>query len=280
MTAQILDGNDIAQKEMQTIKQSVEERQRQGLRAPGLAVILVGNDPASKLYVQKKRNACHAVGFHSQAHDYPADLPEDTLLNKIDELNDSAHIDGILVQLPLPSHISTEKVLERIAPHKDVDGFHPYNLGKLAQNQPGLRPCTPCGIMTLLSHTSVNLQGAQACMVGASRIVGRPMALELLNHEATISICHRFTKDVPYHVSKADILIVAVGQPQLVKGDWIKPGAVVIDVGINRLTDGRIVGDVDFEQAKSRAAWLTPVPGGVGPMTVVSLLKNTLMAAN
>lgn len=279
MTAQILDGKAIAQLERHHIASEVQERIAKGLRSPGLAVILVGQDPASAVYVQNKRNACKEVGFYSQSFNYPAEVTEDTLLNKIDELNHSAHIDGILVQLPLPPHISADKILESIAPHKDVDGFHPYNLGKLAQNQPGLRPCTPRGIITLLSHTNYDLMGTHVCMVGASRIVGRPMALELLNRDATVTICHRYTKDLQTQVQQADILIVAVGKPHLIPGDWIKPGAIIIDVGINRLPDGRLVGDVDFEQAKLRASWITPVPGGVGPMTVSSLLSNTLLAA-
>ncbi len=279
MTANILDGKAIAQQERDNIKESVKQRMANGLREPGLAVILVGQDPASQVYVQNKRNACMEVGFNSKAFDFPINVSEEILLNKIIELNHATDIDGILVQLPLPAHISTEKVLETIAPHKDVDGFHPYNLGKLAQHQPGLRPCTPTGIITLLAHTGVDLKGAKVCMVGASRIVGRPMALELLNYDATVTICHRFTKNLKEEVLQADILIVAVGKPHLIQGDWIKPGAIVIDVGINRLENGSIVGDVDFENAKERASWITPVPGGVGPMTVSSLLKNTLMAA-
>jgi methylenetetrahydrofolate dehydrogenase (NADP+)/methenyltetrahydrofolate cyclohydrolase len=279
MTAKILDGKAIAKQEQALIANEVKARIQKGQRAPGLAVILVGLDHASQLYVQKKRHACQEIGFHSQAFDLPADISEKELLNKIEELNQSELIDGILVQLPLPFHISTEKVIEAIAPHKDVDGFHPYNLGKLAQNQPGLRPCTPVGIVTLLSHTDVKLQGASVCMVGASRIVGRPMALELLNQDATVTICHRYTRDLANQVKQADIVIVAAGSPMLIQGNWIKKGAVVIDVGINRLESGQIVGDVDFEQAKLRASWITPVPGGVGPMTVVSLLKNTLLAA-
>ncbi|MBI2792853.1 MAG: bifunctional methylenetetrahydrofolate dehydrogenase/methenyltetrahydrofolate cyclohydrolase FolD [Gammaproteobacteria bacterium] len=279
MTAKILDGKAIAKQEQALIAKEVKARTQRGQRAPGLAVILVGLDHASQLYVQKKRHACEEIGFHSQAFDLPADISEKALLNKIEELNHSDLIDGILVQLPLPSHISTEKVIETIAPHKDVDGFHPYNLGKLAQNQPGLRPCTPVGIVTLLSHTDIKLQGASVCMVGASRIVGRPMALELLNQDATVTICHRYTRDLANQVKQADIVIVAAGSPMLIRGDWIKEGAVIIDVGINRLDSGKIVGDVDFEQAKLRASWITPVPGGVGPMTVASLLKNTLLAA-
>lgn len=282
MTARILDGKAIAQQERLRIAQAVQERTKRGLRAPGLAVILVGQDPASALYVQNKHNACKEVGFFSQTFNYPENASEEELLNKIDELNHSAHIDGILVQLPLPKHISSDKILESVAPHKDVDGFHPYNLGKLAQNQPGLRPCTPRGVMTLLSHayhgSNEALRGKHVCMVGASRIVGRPMALELLNQDATVTICHFYTKDLQHQAQQADILIVAAGQPHLIPGNWIKPAAIVIDVGINRLPSGKIVGDVDFEQAKLHASWITPVPGGVGPMTVCSLLSNTLQA--
>lgn len=279
MTAKILDGAALAQRERITIKQRVQERIEQGLRAPGLAVVLVGDDAPSKLYVQKKRNACQEVGFYSQSFDFPSTLTEDLLLKKIQELNCDNKIDGILVQLPLPSHISTEKVIDAILPNKDVDGFHPFNLGKLAQNQLGLHPCTPSGVMTMLAHTGLPIAGKQACVVGASRIVGRPMALELLNQDATVTICHRQTQNLQQHVQNADIVVVAVGKPKLIPGDWIKPGAIVIDIGINRLEDGSIVGDVDFESAKMRASWITPVPGGVGPMTVSTLLKNTLLAA-
>ncbi len=279
MTAKILDGVALAKQERELIKQQVQARLAQGLRAPGLAVVLVGDDGPSKLYVEKKRNACQEVGFYSQAFDYPSNISEQTLLDKIQALNLDDHIDGILVQLPLPSHISTEKVIDTIAPNKDVDGFHPFNLGKLAQHQQGLHPCTPSGVMTMLAHTGISLQGKQACVVGASRIVGRPMALELLNQDATVTICHRYTQHLKQHVEHADILVVAVGKPRLIPGEWIKEGAIVIDIGINRLDDGKIVGDVDFEGAKQRASWITPVPGGVGPMTVSTLLRNTLLAA-
>jgi methylenetetrahydrofolate dehydrogenase (NADP+)/methenyltetrahydrofolate cyclohydrolase len=224
--------------------------------------------------------ACQTAGFHSLSFDYELNVSEQELLNKIDELNHNHDIDGILVQLPLPAHISTEKVLEAIDPRKDVDGFHPYNLGRLAQNQPGLRPCTPMGVMTLLEKTGISIAGAQACVIGASRIVGRPMALELLNQSATVTICHRETRDLVFEIKRADILIVAVGKAHLIQGDWIKEGACVIDVGINRLQSGKIVGDVDFDAAIKRAGWITPVPGGVGPMTVASLLENTLKAAS
>jgi methylenetetrahydrofolate dehydrogenase (NADP+)/methenyltetrahydrofolate cyclohydrolase len=230
--------------------------------------------------VQNKRRSCEEVGFYSQAYDYPADVSPEVLFSKIKELNDCESIDGILVQLPLPDHIPTEKILETIIPHKDVDGFHAYNVGKLAQNKPGLRPCTPRGIMSLLSHTDITLVGIHACIVGASRIVGRPMALELLNEGATVTICHKQTRQLPQHIQQADLVVVAIGNPRFIQGDWIKPNAIVIDVGINRLPDGKIVGDVDFEQAKKKASWITPVPGGVGPMTIAQLLKNTLLAAD
>lgn len=279
MTAKIIDGKAIAQLEQQKIATTVSAMQANGHRPPGLAVILVGQDPASQVYVERKRHACKAVGFYSQAFDYPSDISAQELLQKIDELNASDDIDGILVQLPLPAHIPSEQVLERIAPHKDVDGFHAYNMGKLVQGQAGLRPCTPHGIMTLLANIDIELKGCQACVVGASRIVGRPMALELLNAGATVTICHRFTTNLQSHLAEADLVIVGIGQAKFIQGEWIKPGAVVIDVGTNRLTDGKLVGDVDYESAKGRASWITPVPGGVGPMTVATLLANTLLAA-
>lgn len=279
MTAKLIDGKEIAQREQEKIAVTVKQMQAAGKRPPGLAVILVGLDSASKLYVERKRHACKAVGFYSQAFDYPADISAEQLLQKIDELNASDVIDGILVQLPLPSHIPSEQVLERIAPGKDVDGFHAYNMGKLMQGQAGLRPCTPHGIMTLLAHTDLKLQGCQACVVGASRIVGRPMAVELLNAGATVTICHRFTQNLQSHLAEADLVVVGIGSAQFIQGEWIKQGAVVIDVGTNHLPNGKLVGDVDFESAKNRASWITPVPGGVGPMTVATLLANTLMAA-
>lgn len=279
MTAKLIDGKAIAQLEQDKIAASVASMKAAGRRPPGLAVILVGQDPASQVYVDRKRHACQAVGFYSQAFDYPSDISEEVLLQKIDELNASDVIDGILVQLPLPAHIASEKVLERIAPHKDVDGFHAYNMGKLMQGQKGLRPCTPHGVMTLIAHTDLDLKGCQACVVGASRIVGRPMAIELLNAGATVTICHRFTKDLQSHLAKADLVVVGIGQPQFIKGEWLKKGAVVIDVGTNRLENGKLVGDVDYEKAKDQASWITPVPGGVGPMTVATLLANTLIAA-
>ncbi|HKM37809.1 MAG TPA: bifunctional methylenetetrahydrofolate dehydrogenase/methenyltetrahydrofolate cyclohydrolase FolD [Thiopseudomonas sp.] len=278
MTAQLIDGKQIAADIRHTIAQQVQDRLSQGLRAPGLAVILVGNDPASEVYVAHKRKDCEQVGFESKAYDLPATTTQDELLNLIDTLNADNTIDGILVQLPLPAHLDSSLLLERIDPHKDVDGFHPYNVGRLAQRMPLLRSCTPKGIITLLAHTGIDLHGLDAVIVGASNIVGRPMALELLLAGCTTTITHRFTNNLEEHVRRADLVVVAVGIPDLVKGEWIKPGAIVIDVGINRQADGKLVGDVGFDEAIKRAAWITPVPGGVGPMTRASLLENTLQA--
>ncbi len=279
MTAQLIDGKAIAASLRQQIAQRVAERRQQGLRAPGLAVILVGSDPASQVYVSHKRKDCEEVGFLSQAYDLPATTSQAELMALIDRLNDDASIDGILVQLPLPEHLDASLLLERIRPDKDVDGFHPYNIGRLAQRMPLLRPCTPKGIMTLLQSTGADLYGLHAVVVGASNIVGRPMAMELLLAGCTVTVTHRFTKDLPMHVGQADIVVVAAGKPGLVHGEWIKPGAIVIDVGINRQADGKLIGDVVYETALPRAGWITPVPGGVGPMTRACLLENTLHAA-
>ncbi|MFI8743693.1 bifunctional methylenetetrahydrofolate dehydrogenase/methenyltetrahydrofolate cyclohydrolase FolD [Pseudomonas sp. NPDC077186] len=279
MTAQLIDGKAIAASLRQQIAQRVAERRQQGLRAPGLAVILVGTDPASQVYVSHKRKDCEEVGFLSRAYDLPAETGQADLLALIDELNEDPAIDGILVQLPLPEHLDSSLLLERIRPDKDVDGFHPYNIGRLAQRMPLLRPCTPKGIMTLLQSTGADLYGMHAVVVGASNIVGRPMAMELLLAGCTVTVTHRFTKDLPTHVGQADIVVVAAGKPGLVKGEWIKEGAIVIDVGINRQEDGKLVGDVVYETALPRAGWITPVPGGVGPMTRAGLLENTLHAA-
>ncbi|WP_167144527.1 bifunctional methylenetetrahydrofolate dehydrogenase/methenyltetrahydrofolate cyclohydrolase FolD [Pseudomonas sp. OTU750018] len=279
MTAQLIDGKAIAASLRQQIAHRVAERRQQGLRAPGLAVILVGSDPASQVYVSHKRKDCEEVGFVSQAYDLPATTGQDELMALIDRLNEEPSIDGILVQLPLPEHLDASLLLERIRPDKDVDGFHPYNIGRLAQRMPLLRPCTPKGIMTLLQSTGVDLYGMHAVVVGASNIVGRPMAMELLLAGCTVTVTHRFTKDLPMHVGQADIVVVAAGKPGLVHGEWIKPGAIVIDVGINRQTDGKLIGDVVYETALPRAGWITPVPGGVGPMTRACLLENTLHAA-
>ncbi|NWL80344.1 bifunctional methylenetetrahydrofolate dehydrogenase/methenyltetrahydrofolate cyclohydrolase FolD [Pseudomonas taiwanensis] len=279
MTAQLIDGKTIAARLRQQIAQRVAERRQQELRVPGLAVILVGSDPASQVYVAHKRKDCEEVGFLSEAHDLPASTSQAELLALIDRLNEDPAIDGILVQLPLPEHLDASQLLERIHPDKDVDGFHPYNVGRLAQRIPLLRPCTPKGIMTLLESTGANLYGMNAVIVGASNIVGRPMALELLLAGCTVTVTHRFTKDLAGHVANADLVVVAAGKPGLVKGEWIKPGAIVIDVGINRQDDGKLVGDVEYDVAAQRASWITPVPGGVGPMTRACLLENTLYAA-
>lgn len=279
MSARIIDGSKVAQSLREEIKARVDERLRAGKRPPGLAVIKVGNDPASEVYVRNKRRACAEAGFHSVAHDLSADITESELLMRIDDLNRDSTVDGILVQLPLPGHINTETVIERIHPDKDVDGFHPYNVGRLATRMPRLRPCTPYGVMRLIETTGIELPGTDAVVVGASNHVGRPMALELLFAGCTVTVCHRYTREIEPHVRRADILVVAVGKPGVIRGEWIKEGAVVIDVGINRVADGRLVGDVEFEQARERAAWITPVPGGVGPMTVAVLLLNTLRVA-
>lgn len=278
--AKILDGKAIAATIRREIRNRVEQRLADGLRRPGLAVVLVGTHPASQVYVSNKRRACEDAGFLSRSFDLPADISQQALLSLIDDLNADPEIDGILVQLPLPPQIDNETVIERILPDKDVDGFHPYNIGRLALRVPMLRPCTPYGVMTLLAHTGIDLPGRHAVVVGASNIVGRPMSLELLLAACTVTTTHRFTADLPAHVARADILVVAVGKPGLVRGDWIKPGSVVIDVGMNRMPDGKLVGDVEFDCAAQRAAWITPVPGGVGPMTVATLLQNTLWAAD
>lgn len=278
MKAQLIDGKKIAANLRREIADKVNQRKQQGLRIPGLAVILVGSDPASEVYVAHKRKDCEEVGFISVSHDLPADTNQQDLLALIDQLNDDPDVDGILVQLPLPSHLDASQLLEHIRPDKDVDGFHPYNIGRLAQRMPLLRPCTPLGIIRLLKSTGANLYGMNATVVGASNIVGRPMALELLLAGCTTTVTHRFTNDLEEHVRRSDLVVVAVGKPGLVKGEWIKPGAIVIDVGINRMEDGRLRGDVDFEAAAERAAWITPVPGGVGPMTRACLLENTLIA--
>jgi methylenetetrahydrofolate dehydrogenase (NADP+)/methenyltetrahydrofolate cyclohydrolase len=279
MSARILDGKRIAQELLARIGRRVEERKAQGLVEPGLAVVLVGDDAASSVYVRKKREACHQVGFRSFDFDLPAATTQDELFALIDRLNADPTVHGILVQSPLPEHIDEDALVDRIAADKDVDGFQAVNVGRLALRRFGLRPCTPKGVMTLLGHTDRPVRGQHAVVVGVSNHVGRPLALELLIAGCTTTCCHRFTRDLEGYVRQADILIVAVGKAGLVKGEWVKPGAVVIDVGINRLEDGRLVGDVDFKPAAQRASWITPVPGGVGPMTVATLLENTLEAA-
>ncbi len=278
MTAALIDGKLIAQQLRHSVKDKVQQRTKNGLRAPGLAVILVGSDPASQVYVGSKRKACEEVGFVSRSYDLPPTTSQDELFNLIDELNNDSAIDGILVQLPLPAGLDANLIIEHINPLKDVDGFHPNNVGKLALRQPGLRPCTPKGIMTLIASTGVDPHGLEAVVVGASNIVGRPMTLELLLAGCTVTTTHRFTKDLETKIRNADLLVVAVGKPEFIPGEWIKAGAIVIDVGINRLDNGKLVGDVGFAKAKESAAYITPVPGGVGPMTVASLIENTLIA--
>ncbi|AYM89213.1 bifunctional methylenetetrahydrofolate dehydrogenase/methenyltetrahydrofolate cyclohydrolase [Serratia fonticola] len=278
MAAKIIDGKTIAQQVRNEVAEQVKQRLAAGKRAPGLAVVLVGENPASQIYVASKRKACEEVGFISRSYDLPTSTTEPELLALIDKLNADKEIDGILVQLPLPAGIDNVKVLERISPDKDVDGFHPYNVGRLCQRAPKLRPCTPRGIVTLLERYNIDTYGLNAVVVGASNIVGRPMSMELLLAGCTTTVTHRFTKNLRHHVENADLLIVAVGKPGFIPGDWIKPGAIVIDVGINRLESGKVVGDVDFEAASERAAFITPVPGGVGPMTVATLIQNTLQA--
>lgn len=279
MSARIIDGNAIAASIRETIQHQVNTRLEAGKRAPGLAVVLVGDNAASSVYVRMKRRDCAEVGFVSQDYDLPADTSEAALLELVDTLNANPDTHGILVQLPLPDHIDEQAVIERIDPAKDVDGFHPQNVGRLVLRLPGLRSCTPHGVMTLLRHTDTDLEGAKAVVIGQSNIVGRPMALELLNARCTVTICHSRTRNLKAEVESADIVVAAVGRPAFVPGDWIKPGATVIDVGINRMDDGRLVGDVDYANAAERAAWITPVPGGVGPLTRATLLENTLQAA-
>jgi methylenetetrahydrofolate dehydrogenase (NADP+) / methenyltetrahydrofolate cyclohydrolase len=279
MTANILDGKQIASDLRAEVKSQVSQRVQAGKPPPGLAVIMVGDNPASQIYVHNKRKACEEVGIASFSHDLAADTSQNTLLKLIDELNARQEVNGILVQLPLPGHIDVQTVLERIDPNKDVDGFHPYNIGRLALRMPVLRPCTPRGVIHMLMQTGTPIRGLDAVVVGASNIVGRPMSMELLLAGCTVTTCHRFTKDMAAHVGRADIVVVAVGKPGLIKGEWIKPGAMVIDVGMNRLENGKLAGDVEFEAASKRASWITPVPGGVGPVTVATLMLNTLEAA-
>ena len=279
MSARIIDGKAIAASIRDDIREQVAERTASGRAAPGLAVVLVGDGAASSVYVRMKRRDCAEVGFVSQDYDLPAATTQAELLALIDTLNANSATHGILVQLPLPEHIDENAVIERIDPAKDVDGFHPRNVGRLVLRLPGLRSCTPHGVMTLLKRAEVPLEGAHAVVIGQSNIVGRPMALELLNARCTVTICHSRTRDLQSEVERADILVAAVGRTEFVPGEWIKPGAAVIDVGINRLDDGRLVGDVDYDGARERAGWITPVPGGVGPLTRATLLENTIEAA-
>ena len=278
MTAKILDGNALGQKLRADFKQRAEELAAQGMR-PGLAVILVGEDPASQVYVRNKVNACAQASFHSEKYDFPADIAPQAVFDKIAELNADPKIHGILVQLPLPGHFDADAVLEAIAPEKDVDGFRAENVGALMQGQPCFIPCTPYGAMKFFEEAGISLKGKEAVVVGRSNIVGKPMAMLLMHAGATVTVCHSQTRDLKAHCQRADILVAAVGKPKMITGDMIKPGAVVIDVGINRLPDGKLCGDVDFESAREVAAFITPVPGGVGPMTITMLLANTLESA-
>ena len=279
MTARLLDGRRIADELLDSVAARVQARVAAGKRVPGLAVVLVGEDPASAVYVRNKRRACARVGFRSLDFDLPANTGEAELRALIDRLNADPEVHGILVQLPLPPALNATAIIDCIDPHKDVDGFQAINVGRLALRQRGLRPCTPKGVMALLAHTDRPVRGQKAVVVGVSNHVGRPLILELLLAGCTTTACHRFTRDLESEVRQADIVVVAAGRPELIKGEWIKQGAVVIDVGINRLDDGRLVGDVEFAPAAERAAWITPVPGGVGPMTVATLIENTLEAA-
>ncbi len=278
MSAKIIDGKALAEQIKAEIRTATEALAAAGKRRPGLAVIMVGDSAASEVYVRNKRRSCEQAGIVSSAHDLPASTSEADLLELIHLLNNDSAIDGILVQLPLPSQIRTRPIIDSIDPAKDVDGFHPYNLGRLAQREPLLRSCTPYGVMRLVESVGVKIAGMEAVVVGASNIVGRPMLLELVLAGATTTICHSRTRDLGSVVARADLVVAAVGQPNMVRGEWIKPGAIVIDVGINRLPNGKLVGDVEYEAAAARASWITPVPGGVGPMTVAMLMQNTLEA--
>jgi methylenetetrahydrofolate dehydrogenase (NADP+)/methenyltetrahydrofolate cyclohydrolase len=273
MNASLLDGKQVARDLLNEIKQIVQTLPQK----PGLAVVMLGEHDASRLYVQRKRDICAEVGINSFAYDLPAMTSQSELLMLIDKLNQSPEVSAILVQLPLPEHINSQIILESINPNKDVDGFHPYNVGRLVQRQPGLRPCTPAGIMTLLHHYKLKLEGNHAVVIGASNIVGRPMALELLMANCTVTICHSATQDLRHHVSHADILVTAMGCREVIHSEWIKQGAIVIDVAMNRDEHGKLCGDLNFKKAAERASWITPVPGGVGPMTIATLMQNTLL---
>ena len=279
MPAQLIDGKAIAAKFKRSIREQVDYLVARGMRRPGLAVIMVGDNPASAVYVRNKRKACAESGIVSVAHDLPYSTTQQELIQLIEALNHDPSIDGILVQLPLPQHIEQSVIIEKIDPAKDVDGFHPFNVGRLALRVPLIRPCTPYGVTKLIDHVGLSPKGRHCVVIGASNIVGRPMALELLLMGGTLTVCHRFTGELAPYVSSADILVVAVGRPGIVRGEWVKPGSVVIDVGMNRGADGKLCGDVDFDGAYERAGWITPVPGGVGPMTVAMLMKNTLESA-
>ncbi len=279
MTAKILDGNAIAKAARSEMAKTVAARAAQGLRPPGLAVVLVGNDVGSEIYVKHKRRDCEELGFHSNVQHLSSNVTQEDLEERVIALNNDPSIDGILVQLPLPPHIDSGRIIDCIDPAKDVDGFHPYNIGRLALRRPTIRSCTPKGIMLLLEHTGVELRGLDATVIGASNHVGRPMGLELLLAGCTVTTAHKFSRDTEGSVLRADLVISAVGKAGLVPGSWIKPGAIVIDIGITRDANGKLRGDVVFEEARERASWITPVPGGVGPMTRVAMLQNTLDAA-
>lgn len=277
MTAKLLDGKLVANEIQASIAAKINNRPKTS-RVPGLAVIKVGNDPASQIYVNNKRIACEKLGFYSLAYDLPEHISQSELETIIDELNHNEKIDGIIVQTPLPPHLADTQIIEKIRYDKDVDGFHPYNIGRLSSRRPLLRPCTPFGIIRLLQHYNISLTGINAVIVGASNTVGRPMALELLLQKATVTICHKYSRDLPAKVNSADLLVVAIGKRGVISSEWLKDDVIVVDVGINRLEDGKIKGDIDFKSASKKASWITPVPGGVGPMTVTMLLENTLFA--
>ena len=276
---QLIDGKSLAAKVQQNVAEEVEQLKQEKNIVPGLAVILVGDDPASHAYVKMKAKACEKVGFYSITHNMPDTISQDEIIEIIEMMNNNPHIDGILVQLPLPKHIDTDKILEVIDPRKDVDGFHPYNVGRLVTKLDSFVACTPLGVMEMFEAYDINLKGKDVCVVGASNIVGKPMASLLLNADATVTITHIHTKDLAAHTSKADIVVVGVGVPGLIKADMVKEGAIVIDIGINKLDDGRLVGDVAFDEVAPKCSYITPVPGGVGPMTIAMLLSNTLKSA-
>ena len=278
MSAKILDGKAVAENLLQDLKKEIDVRSKKGIRNPSLAVVLIGSNPASSIYVKNKRLACEKIGVKSIAYDLPNETSEKELLTLIETLNNDTSIDGILVQSPLPSHINNDVIFENISPLKDVDGFHPKNIGLLAIKQPQLRSCTPYGVMKLIKATQLAIQGLDAIVVGSSNHVGRPMALELLLGGCTVTICNRYTQKLQQKIELADIVVAAAGIPDMIKGSWIKPGAIAIDIGINRLESGKIIGDIEFDIAKTRAGFITPVPGGVGPMTVATLMENTLLA--
>ena len=276
---ELLDGKALSKKIEQRVTTQVEELKKETGSVPGLAVILVGNDPASSAYVNMKKKACDRVGFYSVTHEMPENISQETIENTITMMNQNPSIDGILIQLPLPPQIDTTKILELVDPSKDVDGFHPYNVGRLATGLDGFVPCTPLGVMELLKEHNVDVKGKNCVVVGASNIVGKPMAALLLNDDATVEICHIFTDDLKKHTLNADIILVGVGVINLIKEDMVKDGAIIVDIGINRAKNGKLVGDVDFEKVSKKCSYITPVPGGVGPMTIAMLLSNTLKSA-